>query len=110
MTPTAKHVEINVYNSRGVIGESRGAAGAGEAELLPIIRQRSIHPDVTGQRTVGQLPSKYHHVPLPLDSGVGVTGHLETVKKRLKLKGDACKPASDGQNVHKNMEVDQRLR
>lgn len=86
LTPTAEHVEINVHNSRGVVGEPRGAAGAGEAELLPVISQRSIHPDVTGQRTVGELPSKYHHVTLPLHSGVGVTGHLETAVKRHKLQ------------------------
>lgn len=78
LTPTAKHVEVNVYDSRSVIGQSGGAAGAGEAQLLPVVRQRSVHPHVTGQGTVGQLPPKYHHVPLPLHGSVGVTGHLDT--------------------------------
>lgn len=108
VTPTAKYVEVNVYNCRGVIGESRGAAGAGEPELLPIISQRSIHPDVAGQRTVGEFPSKYHHVPLPLHGGVGVPGHLETVKKPQKLKEDTLDRSSEGQNVHTNREGDQQ--
>lgn len=101
MKPTAKYVEVNVYDSRGVIGKFRGAAGAWESELLPVIVERSIHPDIIGQRTVGEFSSKYNHVAFPLYGRVGMASHLQTIRILNKLKGEHVYTFQWARPVHK---------
>lgn len=81
---TSKHIEVTVHYCRSVIGQFGSAVGVGEAELLPVVLERPVHPHVVGQVAVGQLPSEDHHVAHPLYCCVGMTGHLGTTQREIR--------------------------
>lgn len=86
---TSKHIEVTVHYCRSVIGQFGSAMGVGEAELLPVVLERPVHPHVIGQVAVGQLPSEDHHVAHPLYCCVGMTGHLGTTQREIRESREA---------------------
>lgn len=86
MKPTSKYVDVSVHYSCSMIGKFRCTMWIWKAKLQPVIVQWLIHPDITGQRAVGQFSPKDDHVTLPLHCCVGMTSHLKTVQEG-KWKG-----------------------